>query len=217
MLAIWDRLVGDITEDETLTAGLAANPYDAKHASSERKRYDALTEERAQLLAARPDLAQRVAAARARIDALRETEKAGPLDEAREAVKELERELVRLREKLAVANAEPAHDQTHLDDVAAGGPKTPCPICKKPYGAEYDTILDGYRRRIAANERLVPEVERAASGSRSVREARDAHDDARAAGKKPETPRDQQTLQAPETRSPRWSTSSPTSTSGNAR
>jgi exonuclease SbcC len=185
ILAIWDRLVGDNAELETLAAALVATAYDPKHASSERRRYDALTDERATLLADRPQLAERVTAARARVDALHEAEKAGPLEEAKQAVKDLERELAQARERQAVANAELAHDHTHLDEVATGGPKTPCPVCKKPYGAEYDDILDGYRSRITANERLVPELEKNCRRlEKQLEKARDAHDDARAAAKK---------------------------------
>ena len=183
--AIWDGLADDLVELETLVAELAAVPYDAKEADKERKNDEELTEERTKLLADRPEFAARVTAAKARADALRDVEKAGSADEAKQAVKDLEGELRRVREELAVARADLAHDSAHVDDVAKGGPRTPCPVCKKPYGEEYGEILDGYRNRIAANEALAPKLEEKCQRlEKRLEKARETHDDARAAAKR---------------------------------
>jgi exonuclease SbcC len=72
-----------------------------------------------------------------------------------------------------------------VDEVAKGGPKTPCPVCKKPYGDEYDEILDGYRGRIAANETLVPRLEGECQRlEERLETAREGHDRVRAAAKR---------------------------------
>jgi exonuclease SbcC len=184
-IALWDGLAEDLAELETLTDELAAIPYDAKEAKSESKRYDELIDERTSLLAERPELAGRVARAQTRAVALREVETAGSAADAKLAVKELERQLRDGREQLAVTKSDLAHDQAHVDEVATGGPKTPCPVCKKPYGEEYDEILDGYRRRIAVNEALVPKLEESCERlERQLESAREGHDRARAAAKK---------------------------------
>lgn len=184
-VALWDGLAEDLAELETLTGELAAIPYDAKEAKSESKRYDELIDERTNLLAERPELSGRVTRAQIRADALHEVETAGSALDAKQAVKELERQLREGREQLAVAKADLAHDQAHVDEVAKGGPKTPCPVCKKPYGEEYDGILDGYRGRIAANEALVPKLDETCQRlEKQLESARDVHDRARAAAKK---------------------------------
>lgn len=183
-LALWDGLAAGVDELQELDAALAAIPYNAKEAGAARRRLDQLIEERANLLADRPERAAGVAAAKMRAEALRAVERAGSVDDAKGAVRDLEREFAETREQLAVTRAELAHDQTHSDEVAMGGPKTPCPVCKKPYGDEYDEILDGYRSRIAANRERVPKLEEKCQRLENrLEKARGKHEDARAAAK----------------------------------
>lgn len=158
-LNLWDDLREHISALETTNAALAKISYVASEAKKSRQEHERLVVEQTQLLQERPALDTQMAAAKARLDALRAAEKAGAPEEAKQVVSEYETTVRKTREALAVARAELVHDQSHVDEVAEGGPRTPCPICKKPYGEEYDNILDGYRERIAANERLVPQLE----------------------------------------------------------
>lgn len=156
---LWDNLAENLGELESIKAALTKIPYDAAGAKKGRQQYDRLAAEQTELLQTRPALDAKTNAAKARLDALRGAEKAGTPDAAKKVVTELETKLRETREAVAVAAAELAHDQAHIEEVADGGPRTLCPICKKPYGEEYDHILDGYRSRIATNERLLPQLE----------------------------------------------------------
>jgi DNA repair exonuclease SbcCD ATPase subunit len=100
-------------------------------------------------------------------------------------VKDLEGGLRQVREELAVARADLAHDRAHVDEVAKRGPKTPCPDCKKPYGEDYDEILGGYRSRIVGSEALVPMLkEKCQRLEKRLDKAREAHNTASAAARK---------------------------------
>ncbi len=158
-LGLWDELEAATGELQQVEAELTKLPYDRKQAAAEEGRLNRLIEERTQLLADRLDVAGRVAAAKARLDALRAAERAGSARDAKAAVKKLERELAQVQDQLAVAKAELAHDKAHVGEVETGGPETPCPVCRKPYGVEYGEILDGYRTRIATNKKQLPALE----------------------------------------------------------
>jgi DNA repair protein SbcC/Rad50 len=128
-----------------------------------------------------------VTAAKRRVEALRHVEKSGPVEPATAALCELERQWRETQDQLALARAELAHDGGHLDEVAVGGPKTPCPVCKKPFGDEYEEIVKGYERRIADNTNRVPKLEASCERlQKRVERAREARDDARGAAKKVE-------------------------------
>jgi exonuclease SbcC len=158
-LGLWDELAAATQELEGVEAELAQLPYDRRHASGEQGRLSKLIDERAQLLADRPDVAGRVAAAKARLDGLRAAQRAGSVDDAKTAVKKLEGDLTQVQQQLAVTKAELAHDEAHVGEVETGGPDTPCPVCRKPYGDEYGEILNGYRTRIAASEKRLPTLQ----------------------------------------------------------
>jgi exonuclease SbcC len=184
-LSLWDGLSEDVSALESTNAALAKIPYIASEAKKSRQEHEKLAAEQTQLLQRRPALDTQLNAAKARLDALRAAAKAGAPEQAKLVVTGLDATVRKAREELAVARAELAHDQSHVDDVADGGPRTPCPICKKPYGEEYDNILDGYRSRIGANKRLVPELE-AKCGQLDSRleQAREAQVQARTATRK---------------------------------
>ncbi len=158
-LALWDELATASQELQTVEGELAGLPYDPKHAAAENARLNKLIDERMQLLADRPDVTARVAAGKARRDALCAVERAGSAVEANTAVKALEQKLSKTQERLTVGRAELAHDKTHVGEVETGGADTPCPVCRKPYGTEYGEILAGYRTRIASNEKELPPLE----------------------------------------------------------
>jgi exonuclease SbcC len=93
-LGLWDELAAATQELEEVEAELAQLPYDRKQAAAEQARLNKLIDERAQLLADRPDVAGRVAGAKARVDGLRAAERAGSVDDAKTAVKNLEGDLM---------------------------------------------------------------------------------------------------------------------------
>ena len=184
-LSLWDSLAEDLRELESTKEMLAKIPYDAAGAKRGRQQYETLAAEQTKLLQTRPALDTSAEDAEARLDALRAAAKAGTPDAAKRVVGGLETTLRDTREAVAVARAELAHDQAHVAEVADGGPKTPCPICKKPYGEEYDHILDGYRSRIAANEQLVPQLEaKCEQLDTQLDGARRAHEQARSSAQR---------------------------------
>jgi exonuclease SbcC len=181
-LGLWDELAAATQELEEVEAELAQLPYDRKQATAEQGRLSKLIDERTQLLADRPDVAGRVAAAKARLDGLRAAERAGSVDDAKAAVKKLEGDLTQVQQQLAVTKAELAHDKAHVGEVETGGPDTPCPVCRKPYGDEYGEILNGYRTRIAASEKRLPTLQAECQRlQKQLDEAREAHGAARRA------------------------------------
>ncbi len=181
-LGLWDELAAATQELEEVEAELAQLPYDRKQATAEEGRLNKLIDERAQLLADRPDVAGRVAAAKARLDGLRAAERAGSVDDAKAAVKKLEGDLTQVQQQLAVTKADLAHDEAHVGEVETGGPDTPCPVCRKPYGDEYGEILNGYRTRIAASEKRLPTLQAECQRlQKQLDEAREAHGAARRA------------------------------------
>ena len=87
-----------------------------------------------------------------------------------------------MQQQLAVTKAELAHDEAHVGEVETGGPDTPCPVCRKPYGDEYGEILNGYRRRIAASEKRLPTLQAECQRlQKQLDEARETHGAARRA------------------------------------
>jgi DNA repair protein SbcC/Rad50 len=186
-LATWDSLADNLNALEDVTTELVETAFDATGAAADRKRCDELNAERMRLSDERIELAERVATAKRRVDALRHVEQSGPVDLASAALGDLERQWRDTQDQLTLARAELTHDQAHLDEVATGGPKTPCPVCKKPFGAEYEEIVEGYERRIADNTERVPKLEATCERLQTrVERARDARDDARAAARKVE-------------------------------
>jgi exonuclease SbcC len=158
-LGLWDDLAAATQELEEVEEELAQLPYDRKQATAEQSRLSKLIDERAQLLAHRPNVAGRVAAAKARLEGLRAAKRAGSVDDAKAAVKKLEADVTQVQQQVAVTKAELAHDEAHVGEVETGGPYTPCPVCRKPYGDEYGEILNGYRTRIAASETRLPALQ----------------------------------------------------------
>ena len=118
----------------------------------------------------------------ARIGALKDVERAGSMAEHAAALEALEHELAEVREELTISQSELERDREHVAEVELGGPETPCPICRKPYGDEYDEILAGHRKRIADNEKRIPKLEaRRSKLETSCAAARERHAAARRA------------------------------------
>lgn len=181
-LGLWDELASATQELEEVEAELAQVRYDREQATAEQARLNKLIDARAHLLADRPDVAGRVAAAKARLDALRAAERAGSVDDGKATVKKLEGDLAQVQQQLAVRKADLEHDRAHVGEVEIGGPDTPCPVCRKPYGDEYSEILDGYRTRIATNEKRLPTLEAECQRLQThLDEARETHGAARRA------------------------------------
>lgn len=100
-----------------------------------------------------------VGAASDRVAALTAVAKAGEpktiraaLDDALKAA----RALHRTRTQLEI-EAERAGE--HLEAVEGKGPDAPCPICRKPYGEEYESIVAGYRQVVDAARGELPQLE----------------------------------------------------------
>ena len=94
-----------------------------------------------------------------RVLALAAVEKAGDPQQIQEALtgaRKAARSDDRKRERLRV-EAETARD--HLEAVEGTGPDAPCPICKKPYGEEYESIVASYRERLAGIKEELPKLE----------------------------------------------------------
>ena len=94
-----------------------------------------------------------------RVAALTAVEKAGDpkaikaaLEEAVKAARALDRSRTQLE-----IEAESARE--HLETVEGKGPKAPCPICGKPYGDEYESIVAGYRQTVDAAHEELPRLE----------------------------------------------------------
>lgn len=171
----WDELEEVAGELSATDAQLGALDYDPKQAEVEHTQLAEIRDEQTRLLEQRPRLASAVADATARLKALKAVAKAGVPDDRKLAVDEGEAELREARERLTIARNELEHDRAHVGDVETGGPETPCPICRKPYGSEHEEILAGYLARITKNERQVPKLEKVCSKlERSLERAREA-------------------------------------------
>jgi DNA repair protein SbcC/Rad50 len=158
-LDLWDGLASARRELQTVESQLMKLPYDRKYATAEQKRLTRLIDERTGLLSERPERAAMIAVSASRLSALHAVKKAGTVADAKAATKQLESDLKGVHDKITVAKSELAHDRIHVGEVETGGPETPCPTCRKPYGDEYGEILEGYRTRMAGKEAGLPGLE----------------------------------------------------------
>ena len=160
-IVLWAELAEAAGAHDEAVRALAELGFDSEAGAEARKRLEASKAERTTLLMERPLADTRLTAARRRLAALQEVESAGAVEERRAAVSEGSAALVKARDAVTVTRQELEHDRAHVDEVKEGGPDTPCPVCRKPYGAEYDDILEGYTQRIASNEGLLVAAEAA--------------------------------------------------------
>jgi exonuclease SbcC len=155
----WDEFADSVRELDEVDQELAAISFDPEQAATNAERLEALRKECAHLGGERSEAQLEFDRASARLAALREAADAGAPSEHEARRKEIERERETLSKELAILRSELESDRAHVEEVEKGGPDTPCPVCRKPYGAEYDTIVAGYRERIASGDRRVPEIE----------------------------------------------------------
>lgn len=171
----WEELEEAASELADTEAQLGALAYDATEAKAGHAQLVEIRDEQTLLLEQRPRMASAVANATARLKALKAVAKAGVPDDRKLAVDEGNAGLREARERLTLARNELEHDSAHVGDVETGGPETPCPTCRKPYGSEFEEILAGYRTRIAENEQKIPKLEKAcATLEQSLESARAA-------------------------------------------
>jgi exonuclease SbcC len=155
----WDELEEATRELAEIEAEIASLGFDDKQAKASEKSLTMLEDERARLLVERPDLVTKVEQLEARFGALEAVDRAGAATEHAAVLEPLEQALAEVREELTIVKSELKRDREHVAEVEIGGPETPCPICRKPYGDEYDEILASHRKRIATAEKRIPKLE----------------------------------------------------------
>lgn len=157
-LVQYDGLAGaecSRADEETALRKIAFDPEVTAEVLS---RLERLTAERIELQSARAATSAELDRARERASALKEAESAGGLATHESALEVAEREGDALRSERAVLEAQLDQDRAHVGEVETGGPETPCPVCRKPFGPEHDSILAAYRRRIEQAESRLPEL-----------------------------------------------------------
>ena len=158
--------------------------YDEHSAGGEEKRLEQLDSEREGLATKEGELRREVDQLEDRAAALSEIKAAGRVDQHKKRASELATEERRANERLTLHRSRLAEDEAHLEAVREGGPGTPCPVCKKPYGPEHGTILSDYTKRIENAKRDLPGLEQDEKELAGLlEEARDAHSRAREAEK----------------------------------
>ena len=157
-LANWAELAEALAEYGDAEAELTALGYDPDKAKTEKTRLDELKDERTSLLEQKPVAARQLEEAKRRHEAMKASAEAGAVSEKQAALKEAESAFEHASEQLTITRQDLEHDRAHVGEVEAGGPDAPCPVCRKPYGPEYDGILDGYVKRIGSNERRQDEL-----------------------------------------------------------
>lgn len=158
-LDLWDEVKEAGGEVAAAEAGAKAVAFDPK---ATKRREQRLAAARSELDKLRSAHAKRVAAAtRAseRLAALR-----GVADTGESAVHAERLKLARKREQalakdIAVRESQLERDRAHLTEVEGGGPDTPCSVCGKPYGKDYERLVRSYRDQIAKAERELPKLE----------------------------------------------------------
>lgn len=114
--------------------------------------------------------------------ALADTASAGNPEERRAEVDHASEEERRLDREVSHLERRIEEDREHVEAVREGGPESPCPVCRKPYGDQYEEILAEHEADIAAAERELPRLqaalEQAAGDKRSAQEHHVAATDA---------------------------------------
>jgi DNA repair protein SbcC/Rad50 len=184
-LAAWDRLQAAERSLEQARERLDALAFDPDALTALRTAVERLTVEQEELSAGASGRRRRIEEAEARLEALMAVADAGPVEDWLAQKDAIDQELGDVSRQAAVVDAELAHDRTHLEAVEAGGPDTPCPVCRKPYGETYEEILAGYRERIATNSAAQQALaDRAAGLRQSLAQVAAAYETARDAARK---------------------------------
>ena len=167
---------------ESARADLRGIEHDPEAQARDEERLEVLENERAELRTAGSTLDTDVGSLELRQIALADTASAGNPDE-RQAALDLAAEEERRRDR-EVSHLERRIDQDrkHVEAVREGGPESPCPVCRKPYGDQYEEILAQHEAEIAAAAEELPRLkaalEQAAADKKTAHELHVAAADA---------------------------------------
>lgn len=88
-------------------------------------------------------------ALRERVQALHAAAATLPVGHAEEALRRVDEARDDVRGRLATLRARITEDEEHLAAVELGGADVPCPTCLRPYGEDYERIVEQHRLRLA--------------------------------------------------------------------
>lgn len=156
---------------EAARAELQGIEHDPEALARDEAQLEALDHEREALRTAVPALKADLGSLEQRQLALADAAAAGSaeerqadLDRAAEEERRLDREASHLERKIE-------EDRKHVEAVRVGGPDSPCPVCRKPYGDQYEEILAEHEAEIASAERDLLEVQAALAEAIARRKA----------------------------------------------
>lgn len=119
-----------------------------------------------------------------RVAALAAVEAAGDPTAIKAALDETIRAARTLDRTRTQVEIEASEARQHLETVEGKGPHTPCPICGKPYGNEYESIVAGYRETVDVARDQLPQLESQVNeAERLAEKLRDDLEAARSAAK----------------------------------
>ena len=58
----------------------------------------------------------------------------------------------------------------HIAAISSGGPDTPCPVCRKPYGEDYEEIRSTHEANVAAAKSELPALQDTLAAAEQARE-----------------------------------------------
>lgn len=165
-LAKLDELADASEELNEAHQELAAMDHDPEAAKADEKQRESLIAEQAQLGRSVGELDKELEQLERRAAALGEVKEAGKAAALQAEVTHATQAERRLGKETAVLTGQLEEDRAHVAAVETGGPGTPCPVCRKPYGDEYEQILAEHREDIAVAEKRLPELEAALEAAR---------------------------------------------------
>lgn len=180
----WQALADAERELHAAQAAVDELGYDDVAAQDDEKKLDSLEREQKKLETERAGLERELEQVGRRVAVLEEAKEAGDVSALKTAVAELEALDRTIQKRAVVLRSRLDEDRDHVRAVEEGGPGTPCPVCKKPYGDEHEQILADYRERIVTAERDLPALEAEATElSARLDDAREKFTRAREAGR----------------------------------
>jgi DNA repair protein SbcC/Rad50 len=160
-------------ELEQARTDLASIEHDPDSAKRDEKRLEELQDERETLKTSISGLAAEIEQLERRQLALIEAASAGDpkavqvqRDRAGQEERRLDREVELLRRQID-------EDEQHIAAVRSGGPATQCPVCRRPYGDDYEQILAAHEAEIAGAEARLPDLDAALAAASTAREDAD--------------------------------------------
>lgn len=181
-LAKWDELADATEELDQAREELAATGHDPEAARQDEKQHEALRKEQEVLCTSVADLRREVEQLTVRVPALRREKAVGKSADRKADVTKTQQEERRLDKQIGALEDRLYENREHLAAVEEAGPNTPCPVCKKPYGEEYDEIVEQYREEIAdAEARLAGLQSALVESRRALEEAEVQYEQAREA------------------------------------